>query len=87
VIQITGGHELRERFNTKPIEISLFTLHEHSIKLFIYNFGFIFDHMLCPRLTFMTKILHLTKITLSRSIDIYKLSKTEIEYVVLIAWN
>jgi hypothetical protein len=69
----------------KSVEIIVGTSHVNGIILFISNDCPIFDHMLCPRLSFMMKILHLTKITLSRNINL-KLSQNEIECVVLIAW-
>jgi hypothetical protein len=68
----------------KLAEIIVGTSHENGFILFISNDGFIFDHMLCPRLNFIMKILHLTKITVSRTI---KLSQSGIECVVVIAWT
>ena len=69
----------------KSVEIIVVTSHENGFVLFISHDGFIFAHMLCPRLSFIMKILHLTKITLSRTINM-KLSQSVIECVVLIAW-
>lgn len=68
------------------MEVIVCTLHENGFILFISNDGFIFDHMLCPRPSFVMKVSHLTKITLSRIINM-KLSQDELEYVVLIAWT
>jgi len=70
----------------KSVEIIVGTSLEDGFMLFISNDGFIFDHILCPRLNFVTKNLHLTKITLSRTINM-KLSQSEMECVVLIAWT
>ena len=69
----------------KSVEIIVGTSHENGIILFISNDGSIFDHVLCHRLSFMMKMLHLTKMTLSRYINM-KLSQNEVECVVLIAW-
>jgi len=70
----------------KSVEIIVGTSHENCFILFISNDGFIFDHILCPRLSFVMKILHLIKIALSRTINM-KLSQSEIECMVLIAWT
>jgi len=70
----------------KSVEIIVGTSHEDGFILFISDNGFIFDHILCPRLGFVMKNLYLMKITLSRSINM-KLSQSEIECVVLIAWT
>jgi hypothetical protein len=70
----------------KSVEIIVGASHENGFILFISNDGFIFDHMLCPILSFIMKILHVTKITLPRIINM-KLSKNELECVVLITSN
>lgn len=68
------------------VEIVVGKSHENGFILFISSDGFIFDHMLCPRLSCIMKILHLTKITLSRTINM-KVSQSELGCVVLIAWT
>jgi hypothetical protein len=66
----------------ESVEIIVGTSHEDGFILFISSDGFIFDHILCPRLSFVIKILHLMKITIS-----VKLSESEMECVVPIAWT
>jgi hypothetical protein len=70
----------------KSVEIIVGTSYENGILFISIDGFFFFDHMLCPRLSFMVKILHLMKINLSRTFKM-KLSQNEIECVVLIPWT